>query len=384
VLGEFGNVKANPLHHPNRVKSARKIRDMQMGHMRIPQIRRPPATGDPCYSKSNQTTEQPPVKAILCQRYGTPDDLVLADIPDPVAGPGEVVAKVVAAGLNFFDTLIIAGKYQTKPPFPFSPGGEFAGVVESVGAGVTEFKPGDRVLGYTNFNAARERTAVSVKQIAKITADLDFDRAAALTITYGTAYHALKHRALMRSGETLAVLGASGGVGLAAIELGRIMGAHVIACASTDDKLAFARNHGAHETVNYETENLRDALRRLGGEHGIDVVFDPVGGPFSEPAIRSLAWEGRHLVVGFAAGEIPKLPLNLVLLKNCAVLGVFWGAWVRHATADYKAALGELARWCAEGKLSCHIQEVYPLADTPKAIKALADRKVMGKLVVRP
>ena len=323
------------------------------------------------------------MKAILCQRFGAPDDLVLADIPDPVAAPGEVVAKVAAVGLNFFDTLIIAGKYQTKPPFPFSPGGEFAGVVESVGAGVTAFRPGDRVMGYTNFNAARERTAVAADQIVKLPADLDFDRAAALTITYGTAYYALKYRALMRPRETLTVLGASGGVGLAAVEIGNVMGARVIACASTDDKLAFARAHGAHEVVNYEREDLREALKRLGGEHGIDVVFDPVGGRYSEPAVRSLAWESRYLVVGFAAGEIPKLPLNLVLLKGCAVLGVFWGAWVRHDKDDYKAAIATLAHWCAEGKLSCHIQKVYPLAETPTALKALANRQVMGKLVVR-
>jgi NADPH2:quinone reductase len=326
----------------------------------------------------------PPVKAILCQRYGTPDDLVLADIPDPVAGPGEVMAKVAAVGLNFFDTLIIAGKYQTKPPFPFSPGGEFAGVVESVGTGVTAFKPGDRVMGYSNYNAARERVAVPATQIVRIPADLDFDRAAALTVTYGTSYYALAYRALLRSGETLAVLGASGGVGLAAVELGNVMGARVIACASTDDKLVFARAHGAHEVVNYAKEDLRDALKRLGGEHGIDVVFDPVGGPFSEPAVRSLAWEGRHLVVGFAAGDIPKLPLNLVLLKGCAVLGVFWGSWVRRDQERYQAALEQLAQWCAQGKLSCHVQQVYALAETPAALKALADRAVMGKLVVHP
>jgi len=256
-------------------------------------------------------------------------------------------------------------------------------VVESVGAGVTAFRPGDRVMGYTNFNAARERTTVAADHIVKLPADLDFDRAAALTITYGTAYHALKYRALMQPRETLAVLGASGGVGLAAVEVGNRMGARVIACASTDDKLAFTRAHGAHEVVNYEREDLRAALKRLGGEHGIDVVFDPVGGRYSEPALRSLAWEGRHLVVGFAAGEIPKLPLNLVLLKGCAVLGVFWGAWVRHEKEKYKAAIETLARWCAEGKLSCHVQKVYPLAETPVALKALANREVMGKLVVR-
>ena len=323
------------------------------------------------------------MKALLCRRFGTPDDLELADIPDPVAGPGDIVANVAAVGLNFFDTLIIAGKYQTKPPFPFSPGGEFAGTVERVGAGVTALKAGDRVMGYTNFGAAAERVTVKADHLVKIAADLDFDRAAALTITYGTAYHGLKHRARMQAGETLAVLGASGGVGLAAVELGRHMGARVIACASTDEKVTFARHHGAHEGVNYDKENLREALRRLGGEHGIDVVFDPVGGPYSEPAVRSLAWEGRYLVVGFAAGEIPKLPLNLVLLKGCAVLGVFWGAWVRHDTKDYKAAIDTLAHWCAEGKLSCHVQKVYPLAETPTALKALANRQVMGKLVVR-
>ena len=324
------------------------------------------------------------MKAILCQQFGTPDDLVLADIPDPTPAPGEVVAKVEAVGLNFFDTLIIAGKYQTKPPFPFSPGGEFAGVVESVGPSVTDFAPGDRVMGYTNFNAARERTAVATDKIVKISANLDFDRAAALTVTYGTAYHALEHRALLRRNETLAVLGASGGVGLAAVELGRAMGARVIACASTDEKLAFARAHGADEVVNYAKEDLREALKRLGGRRGIDVVFDPVGGPYSEPALRSLAWGGRHLVVGFAAGEIPKIALNLVLLKGCAVVGIYWGAWVRHETGQYKQALDALAQWCAQGKLSCHVQKVYPLAQTPAALHALADRKVMGKLVVHP
>jgi len=323
------------------------------------------------------------MKAILCHRFGTPDDLVLADIPDPVAGPGEIVAKVEAVGLNFFDTLIIAGKYQTKPPFPFSPGGEFAGVVESVGSGATGFAPGDRVMGYTNFNAARERTAVSASSIVKLVDGLDFERAAALTITYGTAYYALTHRAHLQTNESLAVLGAAGGVGLAAVELGRIMGARVIACASNDEKLAFARVHGARHVVNYCKEDLRSALKQIGGEHGIDVVFDPVGGPYSEPALRSLAWGGRHLVVGFAAGEIPKVALNLVLLKGCAVLGIFWGAWVRHESEQYKAALGQLTQWCAQGKLSCHIQKTYPLAETATALKALADRKVMGKLVVR-
>jgi NADPH2:quinone reductase len=257
-------------------------------------------------------------------------------------------------------------------------------VVESVGFDVSGLAPGDRVMGYTDFGAARERIAVKADKLSKFTADLDFERAAALTITYGTGYHALKHRARLKPGETLAVLGASGGAGLAAVELGKLMGARVIACASSDDKLAFARAHGADEVVNYEREDLRDALKRLGGTHGIDVVYDPVGGRYSEPAVRSLAWQGRFLVVGFAAGDIPRLPLNLVLLKGCDVLGVFWGNWVRLDPQGYRAALGELAQWCAQGKLSCHIQKVYPLAELPAALKALAERKAMGKLVVRP
>jgi NADPH2:quinone reductase len=324
------------------------------------------------------------VKAILCTRLGGPDDLELTDLPVPVAAAGEAVVNIKAVGLNFYDTLIIAGKYQTKPELPFSPGGEFAGVVDSIGAGVTGFAPGDRVLGYTGFGAARQYAAVPVDKLAKLSVDLDLDRAAGLNITYGTTYHALRDRAALAAGETLAVLGASGGVGLAAVELGKLMGARVIACASSDDKLAFARAHGAHEGVNYVTEDLRDALKRLGGEHGIDVIYDPVGGPSSEAAVRAIAWEGRHLVIGFASGEIPKLPLNLTLLKGCDILGVNWGAFVRQKPQAYRAGLEQLTRWCAQGKLSCHIHAVYPLAETAQALKALTDRKAMGKVILRP
>jgi len=324
------------------------------------------------------------VKAVLCRSFGPPQSLELADIPEPTAGPGEVIVRVAVAGLNFFDILIIAGRYQTKPPFPFSPGGEVAGTVESVGAGVEEFRAGDRVFGYTNYNAARERIAVRAERLVRLPPDLDFERGAALTVTYGTAYYALQHRAALRAGEILAVLGASGGVGLAAVELGHLMGARVIACASNNEKLAFARAHGADEVVNYEREDLREALRGHGGEHGIDVVFDPVGGRFSEPAVRSLAWSGRHLVIGFAAGDIPRLPLNLVLLKSCAVIGVYWGNWARTAGAEFTDAMAQLARWCAQGRLSCHVQQVYPLAETAAALEALAARKVMGKVLVRP
>lgn len=324
------------------------------------------------------------MKAILCTHFGTPDDLELADIAPPTAGPGQVIVRIKAAALNFFDLLIIAGKYQHKPPFPFSPGSEFAGIVENVGAGVTDFAPGDRVMGSTGWGAAREALAASTRQLVKIPDNVDFERAAGLTVTYATTLYGLRERGGLKSGETLVVLGASGGVGLAAIEIGKIIGARVIACASSDEKLAFARKHGADDTVNYASEDLRGALKRLGGERGVDVVYDPVGGSYAEPAVRALGWEGRYLVVGFAAGEIPKLPLNLVLLKSCDIRGVLWGAWALREPNGQRALMTEIVRWCAEGKLSAHVYAAYPLGEIAAALKAIADRKVMGKIVLRP
>jgi NADPH:quinone reductase len=324
------------------------------------------------------------MKALLCTHYGTPDDLEIADIADPSPAPGEAVVRVRAAALNFFDTLIIAGKYQTKPPMPFSPSAEFAGEVESVGKGVTSVGPGDRVMGYVRFGAARERIAVAANLLVKIPGNLDFDRAAGLCVTYGTTLHALKDRAKLAPGETLAVLGASGGVGLAAIELGKIMGARVIACASSAEKIAFARDHGADDGIDYGTEDLKEALRRVTQGKGADVIYDPVGGAYAEAALRSIAWQGRFLVVGFAAGEIPKLPLNLVLLKGCDVLGVFWGSWLERNPEGYRANNEQLLTWCAEGRLSSHVHAVYPLAEAPAALKAIAARQVMGKVILRP
>ncbi len=324
------------------------------------------------------------MKAILCTHFGTPDELELADIPEPKAGPGEAVVRIKAAALNFFDLLIIAGKYQYKPPFPFSPAAEFAGVVESVGAGVTGFAPGDRVIGWTGWGAARERIAAGAAQLAKLPDNLDFERAAGLTVTYATTLYGLRERGRLKPGETLVVLGATGGVGLAAIEIGKIMGARVIACASSDEKLAFAKAHGADETVNYASDDLREALKRLGGARGIDLVYDPVGGQYTEPALRSLGWEGRYLVVGFAAGDIPKIPLNLVLLKSCDIRGVLWGAWTLRDPKGQAELMKDIAAWCAEGKLSAHVHAVYPLAETASALKAIADRKAMGKIVLRP
>ena len=323
------------------------------------------------------------MKAVLCTRAGTPDDLELADLPDPAAGPGEAVVRVAAAALNFFDTLIVAGKYQYKPAFPFSPGAEFAGRIESLGPGVNGLSVGDRVAGYARYGAARERLAIAAGRLTKLPDNLDFDRAAGLSVTYGTSYYALKNRAGLKRGETLAVLGASGGVGLAAVELGKLMGARVIACASSDDKLAFTREHGADETVNYATSDLRDALKQLGGDHGIDVIYDPVGGSYAEAALRAIAWEGRFLVVGFAAGEIPKLPLNLALLKSCDIRGVFWGSWTEREPDEHRANMADLVRWCAEGKLSAHIHAIYPLKDAARALNDIAARKVMGKAVLR-
>jgi NADPH2:quinone reductase len=324
------------------------------------------------------------MKAVLCSRFGGPDDLELKDIPAPTAGPGEVVVTVKAAALNFFDTLLIAGKYQIKPPFPFSPASEFAGIVDSSGPGVAGFAPGDRVVGWMGSGAARERVAVRAERLVPLPAGLDFDRAAGLTVTYGTTVYALKDRAQLKPGETLAVLGAAGGTGLAAIELGKLMGARVIACASSADKLAFARAHGADEAINYGEEDLKEALRRVTDGRGVDVVYDPVGGPYAEAALRSIAWGGRFLVIGFAAGEIPKLALNLVLLKGCDVRGVFWGQFTERFPEKHRANMVELVQWCADGKLSAHVHAVYPLEKTAEALKVLADRKAMGKILLRP
>ena len=323
------------------------------------------------------------MQALLCTRLGTPDDLTLAEVPDPAAGPGEAVIRVHSVALNFFDTLIIAGKYQIRPALPFSPGAELAGTIESLGAGVRDLAVGDRVMAYCRFGAAREKIALPAEQIIRIPAGLDFDRAAGLCVIYGTALYALKDRGGLKSGETLAVLGASGGVGLAAMEIGKLMGARVIACASSAEKLAFAREHGADDTVDYSKQDLKAALRDVTQGRGVDVVFDPVGGAYAEPALRSLAWEGRFLVIGFAAGDIPKIPLNLVLLKSCDVRGVLWGGWTERDLAGHRRNTEQLLAWEAQGKLSTHVHAVYPLAEAPAALKAIAARQVMGKVILR-
>jgi NADPH2:quinone reductase len=324
------------------------------------------------------------MKAIICSRYGTPDDLELRDLPEPPAGEGEVVVKVAAAALNFSDTLLIAGKYQVKPDFPFSPAAEFAGTVHAVGPGVTGFEPGDRVMSYAVYGAAREYFVQKACRLVKVPDNLDLDRAAGLSVTYGTTIHALKDRARLRAGETLAVLGAAGGTGLATIEIGKLMGARVIACASSDDKCAFAKTRGADETINHGANDLRMELKRLGGTHGIDVIYDPVGDKYTESALRAMAWEGRYLVIGFAAGEIPKIPLNLVLLKSCDIVGVHWGAFVERDPEAEAANMSQIVQWCADGKLSAHVHAVYPLTETAQALKDIAARKIMGKAILKP
>ena len=322
------------------------------------------------------------MKALLCKSFGPPSTLVIEDIAQPEPQAGEVLVEVKAAALNFFDTLIIENKYQTKPDLPFSPGAEMAGIVRQVGAGITALAAGDRVMGYLKHGCVRESVLARESALVPIPDAIGFVDAAGLSVTYGTSLHALRDRAHLQAGETFAVLGASGGVGLSAIEIAKAMGARVIACASSDEKLAFCREHGADETLNYATEDLKTRLKDLSYGKGIDVVYDPVGGDYSEQALRALGWEGRFLVIGFAAGPIPKIPLNLPLLKSCDIRGVFWGAAVERGPEQHRANMRQIMAWVADGVIKPHIHGTYPLADARQALQDLADRKVMGKAVV--
>src|SRR5712671_6786338 len=291
------------------------------------------------------------MKAILCKQYGPPESLVLEDLPVLKAGKGQVVISIKAAGVNFPDTLIIQNKYQFKPELPFSPGSECAGIVKEVGEGVTRVKQGDAVMALTTFGSFAEEIAVKEAECIPLPEGVDFKLAAGFTLTYGTSYYALKNRAHLKSGETLLILGAAGGVGSAAIELGKLMGARVIACASSSDKLAACKQLGADELINYETEDLRERIKQLTQDKGVDVVYDAVGGKYAEPSVRSMNWSGRYLVVGFAAGDIPKIPLNLTLLKGCSIVGVFWGAFARREPKSFAASIAQLGAWFREGKL---------------------------------
>jgi len=322
------------------------------------------------------------VKAVLCKQYGPPESLVVEDLPSPRAGEGEVVVSVRAASVNFPDVLIIQNKYQFKPPLPFSPGSELAGQVKEVGAGVRGVRPGDRVIAYTTYGAFAEEVKVEAARLLPIPEGMDFPSAAAFLLTYGTSDHALRDRGALKAGETLLVLGAAGGVGIAAIEIGKALGARVIACASSADKLEVCRQHGADAVIDYTQEDLRQRIKELTAGNGADVVYDPVGGPYTELALRSTAWRGRLLVVGFAAGEIPKIPLNLALLKGCAIVGVFWGDWARREPQPFAASLRQIMTWFREGRLKPHVSATFPLAQAAEALKLMAARQVKGKVVL--
>jgi NADPH2:quinone reductase len=322
------------------------------------------------------------LKALLCKQFGPPESLVLEDVPSPQPGPGEVVVGVKAASVNFPDVLIIQNRYQFKPPLPFSPGSELAGVVKEVGPDVKNVKPGDKVIAFTTFGAFAEEVKTEAARLLPMPEGMGFDAAASFILTYGTTDHALRDRAQLKAGESLLVLGAAGGVGVAALEIGKALGARVIACASSNDKLAVCREHGADETINYASEDLRERIKALTGGKGADVIYDAVGGPYTEPAFRSIAWRGRHLVIGFAAGDIPKLPLNLALLKGAAVVGVFWGDFTRREPQAFAESARQLARWYGEGRLKPHVSATFPLEKAADAMNLLASRKAKGKVVI--
>ncbi len=322
------------------------------------------------------------MKAVLCKAYGPPESLVIEEVEPLTPGRGQAVISVKACGVNFPDTLIIQGLYQFKPPPPFSPGSEVAGVVKEVGAGVENVRPGDRVIAFTAFGGFAEEVVADATSLIPMPETMDFDTASAFVMTYGTDIHALKDRANLQPGETLLVLGAAGGIGLAAVELGKALGAKVIAAASSEEKLAVCRQHGADDAINYNSEDLRERVKALTGGQGVDVIVDPVGGPYSEPALRGMAWNGRFLVIGFTAGEIPRIPLNLALLKGCSIVGVFWGSFATRDPQHNRENLRQLLDWLQEGKLRPRISARYPLERAADALNDIRQRKVTGKAVL--
>ncbi|HTT13395.1 MAG TPA: NADPH:quinone oxidoreductase family protein [Burkholderiaceae bacterium] len=323
------------------------------------------------------------MKAVLCRTFGPPETLAVEEVPTPTPGPGEALVRVKAAGVNFPDALIIQNKYQIKPPLPFSPGGELAGIVEAIGAGVTRVQPGQSVIGFTGWGAFAEQALVPQDRLVPMPEGMPYEIAGSFLMTYGTCYHALKDRGQVRAGETVLVLGAAGGIGIAAIEIAKALGARVIAAASSSGKLRTCREHGADETIDYQSEDLRERLKVLAGA-GVDLVCDPVGGSFSEPALRSTAWRGRYLVIGFAGGEIPKVPLNLPLLKGCSIVGVFWGDFLRREPANGARDVQELVALYRAGRIRPLVSARYALDRTVDALQALMQRKVEGKVVVVP
>ena len=324
------------------------------------------------------------MKALLCTQFGPPQLLEYRDVPAVRPAAHEVLVSMTAASVNFPDVLIIQNKYQFKAPLPFSPGGELAGIVKEVGSAVAGVKVGDRVMAFTVFGAFAEEVVVDAACVQLIPDGMDDSVAASLLLAYGTMDHALRDRAAVLPTDTVLVLGAAGGVGLASIEIAKAIGARVIACGSSAEKLAACRAHGADEVIDYATADLRGAIKALTGARGIDVIVDPVGGALTEPALRSMAWRGRLLVVGFASGEIPKIPLNLVLLKGCSIVGVFWGDFVRREPRRLAESMTQLAEWHRTGKIVPHISATLPLSRGAAALAMVADRTVIGKIVLQP
>lgn len=322
------------------------------------------------------------MRAVLCKELGMPDSLVLEEVTSLTPGAGQVLISVQACGVNFPDTLIIQGKYQYKPDLPFSPGGEISGVVKQVGSDVDSLQIGDRVIAFSTWGGFAEELVVDQNRTVIISDKMDYERASAFVLTYGTSYHALKDRAHLREGETLLVLGASGGVGLSAIQLGKAMGAKVIAAASNAEKLSVCQENGADHLINYAQDDLRQSVKEITEGRGVDVIYDPVGGSFSEKALRDMRWGGRFLVVGFAAGEIPKVPLNIPLLKGCSVLGVFWGEFTKREPEANKQNNKELMNLFDQGKISPHLHRVYPLEKAGEALNELLQKRVIGKVVL--
>jgi len=322
------------------------------------------------------------MKAVLCKTFGLPESLLLEDVPAPVAGPGEVLVDVHATALNFPDVLMIQGKYQSQPPMPFAPGGEIAGVVGAVGPGVTRFKSGDRVFGGIGFGGFAEQVVVRERALKPMPASMSFQEASGISTTYGTSYYALKQRAALQPGETLLVLGAAGGVGLAAVELGKAMGARVIAAASSADKLQAARASGADELIDYSDGELKEKVKALTGGVGADVIYDPVGGDLFQQSLRCINWYGRLLVIGFAGGEIPKVPANLILLKSCQVVGVFYGAWSAREPAEAASNFQEVLGFYEQGRIKPVVGREYPLTQYAAALRCLMNREAIGKVVV--
>lgn len=323
------------------------------------------------------------MKAVRIHDLVGPTGLRVDEVPDPPVADRHIVIDVRAAGVNFPDVLQTYGKYQFKPTPPFSPGGEVAGVVSAIGNGVTAFSVGDRVAATMLHGAYAEKVVVPEQAVVALPDNVSFEVGAATLLTYATTIHALKDRANLKPGETLLVLGAAGGVGIAAVELGALLGARVIAAASTADKLAFCRSRGAHEGIDYRSEDLKERVKAL-APAGVDVIYDPVGGSFAEPALRSIGWQGRYLVVGFASGDIPKIRLNLVLLKGCQIVGVFWGSFVMRDPAANHAHSVQVFQWISEGRLSPAIDEVFPFSRATEALQKLERREVKGKLVLAP